>query len=447
MIKKYIVEQNSVFNKSIILSLYESGNFGFTIEGLTNEDRNILFPINPKIQIVKNEVNINSLPAHLLVVYLDESFVLKALILKDKRNKFFLFRSDHQKARQLNIHNKYIGSNIYILMDEYEQGCKSKGKSYYDGEGDFNQIKDFDYFENLYQKEIDNHINKDSNVFRLLFNNNNMFTADFTELVEKKRINIVNASLLDKKIFTLASMEKNKNDRKDCLLIDSETKDIKYLIYTYKPHFIKHFLLLKNLGNNQFEFVKETICFSEIFTCEGIKGITYKKASELAIRSFAKMHYENFYNEYISFELEEEFDEEVQSNLIVEQVQEAVVVSLRDELIKESIGIIRETGMELKIKPTMHGKERVLERIGQMNDEEMSSLLTVAYEKGYNSVHFLEKDPIMFKFLQYHQNKKRGKTLRFYKGVLFFFTLEPPHDLVTCFLYQTNYEKYISAER
>ena len=68
MIKKYIVEQNSVFNKSIILSLYESGNFGFTIEGLTNEDKNILFPINPKIQIVKNEVNINSLSNLLLVV-------------------------------------------------------------------------------------------------------------------------------------------------------------------------------------------------------------------------------------------------------------------------------------------------------------------------------------------------------------------------------------------
>ena len=120
-------------------------------------------------------------------------------------------------------------------------------------------------------------------------------------------------------------------NRKDCLLIDSESKDIRYLIFTYKPHFVKHFFLLKNLGDNNFEFIKETICFNEIFTSTGIKDLTFKNGSAFSAKSFAKIRYDNFYNEYINFELEEEFDEQVQSEL--EQVIDIKAIK-RDEIIK-----------------------------------------------------------------------------------------------------------------
>ena len=54
----------------------------------------------------------------------------------------------------------------------------------------------------------------------------------------------------------------------------------------------------------------------------------------------------------------------------------------------------------------------------------------------------LLSDPKMFKFLQYQQNKKRGKTLRLYKDYLFFYSMEPPHDLVTCFPFNSSFEMY-----
>ena len=443
MIKKYLVDRNSLFHKSLILSLFEPGKLGFILDGLSNEDQRLLFPLN-KIKTIKNEVDIKSIPTSIVVIYLDENLLLKAVVLLGSNKKYYLFKIDHQKPQQLNIHHKYISDNLSLLLDDYEKHCKSKGKSFYDGVGDFNKIKDLDYFENVYQKECDKHLNKKSKVYRLTFNNNNMFVVDFVSLVENHKITIINNKLLDKKIFTLQSMEKNKSDRLDSLLIDSESKDIKYLIFTYKPYFVKHYLLLKNLSNNQFEFIKETICFNEIFLCEGIKELTYKNASSFATRSFAKMHYENFYLEYISFELEEQFDEEVQNELIVEPVID-VKATFRNELIKESLNIVKERKMPLDIGVTLHGKERILERIGKMNDEEMLSIVKVAYENGKTSAHFIETNPTMFKFLQYQQNKKLGKTLRFYKDILFFFSLEPPHDLVTCFLYQSNYEQYVET--
>ena len=82
-----------------------------------------------------------------------------------------------------------------------------------------------------------------------------------------------------------------------------------------------------------------------------------------------------------------------------------------------------------------------------MNDEEMLSIVKVAYDKGLTSGHYIEKDPLMFKFLSYQQSKYIGKTLRIYKDVLFFYSLEPPHSLITCFPYKTNYEKYISNKK
>ena len=443
MIKKYYVDLKSSFHKSIILSLFERGSFDFTIEGLNDDENRKLFPIDNKIKEFKNEIDISKVPTKCIVVYLDESFVIKALVLESNKT-YYLFKADHQHASQLNIHSKYISSDLNALLTDYEKHCKNKGKSYYDGEGNFDDIKDLNYFENLYKKAVDKQIDKSSNIYRLTFDANNLFTADFVDLIEKNKINIVNGRTIDKKIFSLSTMQLNKHDRKDCLLIDSESKDIRYLIFTYKPHFVKHFFLLKNLGDNNFEFIKETICFNEIFTSTGIKDLTFKNGSAFSAKSFAKIRYDNFYNEYINFELEEEFDEQVQSEL--EQVIDIKAIK-RDEIIKEALATIKETNMPLDIGVTYHGKERILERIGNMSEEEMLSLVKVAYEKGLTSGHYIEKDPIMFKFLQYQQNKKIGKTLRFYKDILFFYSLEPPHSLVTCFLYQTNFDKYISSEK
>ena len=445
MIKKYLIDKNSTFHRSLALPLFEPGNFSFVIDGLMDNDRHNIFPISNKIKVSKGCVDINTVPSSIKVVYLDELNVIKALVIEDNKKNYYLFKADHQKSNQLNINRKYINKNLSSLLIDYERSCKKKGKSYYDGVGDFNDIKDIDYFENLYQEEIDNKVDKKSNCFRLTFNNNNMFTSDFVELVENHKIKIVNENKVVKQAFSFSSLEKNRTDRQDCLIIDSESEDIRYLIFTYKPHLIKHYLLLENLGDNNFKFVKETICFNEIFKLEGIKDITFKNASILATRSFAKMHYESFYNEYISFELEEAFDEEIQSEL-VEQIID-VKSSFRNELIKESLALIKQFNMFLDIGITLHGKERVLERIGEMNDEEMLSIVKVAYDKGLTSGHYIEKDPLMFKFLSYQQSKYIGKTLRIYKDVLFFYSLEPPHSLITCFPYKTNYEKYISNKK
>lgn len=446
MIKKYYVDSNSVFHKSIILSLFERGEYGFHIEGLNDSDYKDLFPNINKLKFIKDEIDIRCIPSKLVVVYLEDDYALKALLLMSSSKKYYLFKVDHQKNNQLNIHQRYINESINVLMDDYEKHSKNKGKNLYAGEGDFKLIKDIDYFENLYKEEVKKKVNKESSIYKLTFKTNNIFTADFVDYVEKGKIKIINKDHIDKKALTLSSMSKDKTDRKDCLLIDSETKDIKFFIFTYKPYLIKHFLLFKNLGNNKYEFIKETTCFNEILTDDSLKDITYKKASELASRSFSKIRYENFSEEYILFEEEEEFEEEVISELVVETVIDPRQVQ-KDALLKEVVLIIEELNMPLNIGVTIHGKERILERIGSMSDEQMLALVKVAYEKGLTSAHFIEKDPNMFKFLQYQQNKKLGKTLRLYKDILFFYTLEPPHSLVTCFFYKTNYEDYLAKAK
>lgn len=441
MIKKYYVKQDSIFNKSILLPLYEKGNLGFHIEGLTNNDINDLFPVKNKIKFSKDGVDVNSLPTTCLAVYLDEELNLKALVLSSSSHKYYLFKVDSQKEFQLNIHQKYISNDAKTLMDDYEKHCKTKGKNLYDGEGDFASIENIDYFENKY-KQIDvDHLDKKSSIYRLIFSSNNMFTTDFISLVENKHITIRNSERIDRSVLTLATMGQNKTDRRDCLLIDSETKDIKYFIFTYKPRFIKHYFLFKNLGNDTFEYLGNGICFNEIFSLEEFKEIKYKNGSEFATKSFAKNRYDNFFLEYIAFEEEEEFEEEVKSEL---ELAETAKKIKKDTLLQEALAFVKEHNSKLDIGVTYHGKERVLERIGEMKDEEMLALAKVAYEQGLTSVHFLEKDPIMFKFLQYQQGKTRNKTLRLYKDVLFFYSLEPPHSLVTCFLCDDNtYKRFV----
>ena len=268
-----------------------------------------------------------------------------------------------------------------------------------------------------------------------------MFVTDFIDLVEKHKITILNKEKVESAVFSLRSIEKNKNDRRDCLLIDSETKEIRYFIFTYKPDYLKHYFLLENLGNDTFTLIRETICFNELFASNELINIKYKNGSELASRSFAKNRYESYQTfDYISFEEEEEFDEEARNEF--EPVYVDFTKIKRDALIRDVLEQVKAHNYPLDIGVTLHGKERILQRIGEMNETEMLSLSKVAYELGLTSAHFIEKDTEMFQFLQYHQNKKQGKTLRLYKDLLVFYSLQPPHCLVTCFLYQKNYDLF-----
>ena len=445
MIRKYIVDVNTVFNKSIILTLLEKGEYGFHIEGLTDSDTKDLFPAINNIRYIKNEIDISCIPSRCYAVYLDEEYRLKALLLLSKSKKYYLFKVDHQKDRQLNIHQKYISVDVASLMLDYEKHCKNKGQNLYQGEGNFSLIKDVDYFEYQYHLDVKNQVSKESSIYKLIFHNNNLFTADFISLVENKIISIISKDKLDKSALTLLSMQKNKSDRRDCLLIDSVTKDIKYFIFTYKPSLVKHFLLFKNLGNDTFEFLKETTCFNELFALTELKDIRYRNGSELSAKSFEGVRYDNFFNEYITFEEEEAFDEEIKKELDFGYITPEK--KRKDQIVQEVLSIVKKEKLPLDIPVTLHGQARVNERIGEMNEKEMMCLAKVAYEKGLTSAHYIEKDTTMFNFLQYQQNKIIGKTLRFYKDILFFFTLEPPHSLVTCFFYQNNYETYLSHKK
>lgn len=96
MIKKYYVDYNSVFNKSLMYSLFEPGTFGFHLEGLTSQDEKDLFPTN-KIKYKKEEIDISSVPTKIVVAYLEEVLSLKALVLLSSSKKYYLFKVDHQK--------------------------------------------------------------------------------------------------------------------------------------------------------------------------------------------------------------------------------------------------------------------------------------------------------------------------------------------------------------
>ena len=443
MIKKYLLNQNSVFTKSLILSLFEPHPFGFEIEGLTDKDIKHLFNVNKNI-FKQEDIDLNKVPTKGVAVYLEDDLSLKAIVMKSPTNLYYLFKADPQKENKLNIHQKYISKDLDSLLEDYEKHLKTKGKSNYAGIGDISIIDNIDYFEKLYELDIDKKINKKSPIYKLLFTSNNLFVVDFVELVNHNQIKIINKYKINDKALTFESMQKHRINRKDCLFIDSETKDIKYFVFTYKPHFINHYILLKYIGNDEFEFIMETISFNKILSSNELKDITYRNGSEFATKQFAKRKYDNFYLEYLAFEEEEEFDEEVKENL-PEIVKEQPLVN-KEQLLLEVNRLLPLCKSSEVIGVTLHGKSRILERIGNLNDEEIYNLSKVAYEHGKTSVHYLEKDPLMFRFLQYQQNKIQHKTLRFFKDILFFYSMEAPHDLVTCFLYQNNYDKYVEVQ-
>lgn len=439
MICKYFPSIKTNIYKAIVLMFLERSDKGFIISGLSDDQYRELFPIKNNIKHIKNDIDISSIPFTLYAIYLDELNHLRALIVSSKNKTHYLFKADPQNEWILNIHQKFISNNLDELMGYYESRCKSKGQNLYGGVKELDTLSDIDYFENCYEDKVKKHIDKESMNYRLEFTNNNVFTEDFIHLIEKNVIKIVNQDDFDLHILSRDSMIKLRHDRHDCLIIDSDERNIKYFIFTFRPKYINHYLLLKKVGTNKFQFIKESVCFNQLFEDSELKDIRYRIASKFTIRNFEKIKYDNFYNEYIEFEEEEEFDEAVINEF---NLDEQPVLDSKELLLRNVEIEMNENHWPLDINVTLHGKARILERIGDFNDQQIASLAKVAYEKGLNSAHFIEKDSVMFKFLQYHQNKRRDITLRLYQDILFFYALKEPHDLITCFYYQTNFELF-----
>lgn len=446
MFKKYLIEPNSLFHKSLILSLCEPGEYVFHIEGLDTDLYKKLFN-HEKIKFNKSGLECKSLPSKCEVIYLEEdTYEIKALVISSN-NKYYLFKRDPQKNNQLNIHQKYISDNLASLLLDFEKHSKTKGKINYSGLGDFSIIKDKDYFEFLYEHKIKTQINKESTVYRLIFNENNNFTVDFVYLVKNKLVSIINESDLDQKVLNLETMNKHHEERNDCLFIDSEKKKINYFIFTYKSKLVNHYFLFKSLSDDCFEYIIEDISFNKLLAADELSNIKYKKCSSHASREFAKKRYLNFSSEYIEFEEEEELDFEAIKELALEESPLEITPKEKEELLKYSKELHKRFNLTNDISLTIHGRSRVLERLGEMSEDEMLVLAKVAYEFGKNPVHYYEQDPLMFKFLRYQQSKHSNKTLRIFKDVLFFFSFTPPHVLVTCFHYKANFDEFVIKQK
>ena len=87
------------------------------------------------------------------------------------------------------------------------------------------------------------------------------------------------------------------------------------------------------------------------------------------------------------------------------------------------------------------------ERINKMSYEEKLQLATLAYNNGEKPVDYLFVDETKCEFLQYKQSKHLGKTLRLYDGNIFIFSLAPPHDLVTCFDFESSYKWHLDHKK
>ena len=154
MFKKYYIDKNSEFNKSLILSLIEPGERGFKISGLKEAEYKDLFSTR-NIRFINNEVDFKSVTTKVEVIYLDDSLHLKALVLSSSSGLYYLFKIDHQDEHKLNINQKYISKDLSSLLLDFEAHSKSKGKINYYGEGDSSLIENINYFENLYSNDSD----------------------------------------------------------------------------------------------------------------------------------------------------------------------------------------------------------------------------------------------------------------------------------------------------
>lgn len=348
MIKKYLIEYNSVFGKSVVLPFYERGNFGFCIDGIDLSTKNKLFDLKYiKKQKSTKDIDLSN-ATRCVVAYLDENLIIKAFILYcpvDK--KYYSFRVDSQDGNKFRTQSNYIDANLELLTSDYEKSRKKKGKNDYYGIGDFKLIKDIDYFEYLYAENVKEQELESSNISRLIFTNNNKFTSDFIYLIEHKSLIISNIGRINSSALSNETMAKSRTDRKDCLLINFDLGRVEYFIYTYRPNIINHYLLFKNLGNNKFEFIEENTSFNSLFVSKTLKDIKYQIGSELASKTLSNMDYNDFCHQYIEFENDNRIDEEFDSEWAAFERAEIKENSKLDLTFKLE-SLLKEFGFEIK---------------------------------------------------------------------------------------------------
>ena len=597
MIKKYYLKPESTFAKTIALSFYDGSNKGFRVQDLKDDLRRELFPIRSlRISPKNNEVDPKSISTYVYSIYLDELNNIRAIIFYSSvKKQYYCFKSSDPKTFNLRFQQNYVSSSKQAIEEEAEKTFKKKGVNNLEGVGNPKSIENINYFEEKFLSQTEPRIDKKSKIYRLIFNETNQFSVDFVDKVKHKEISIVNMTAFESKVISLEEMGKLKRDRKDSVIINFETKTLDYFIYTYRPSVINHYLLFKNLGDNKYEFVSESISFNQLFTLASTKDISFRDANEFTSKSLAKKKYDEFLEQFIEFEegeeLEEEFNNdeeylgeykedidvssilgkelhnvlskygyELDGNLIyfsdyetmplalvqdscikirqnrsakdvtlssqiplrevdkidrkikellhdkpssrlvaLELLIDSVVSKPFDQKNKKQVAVARaieenkqslwdvdklypefyynnlsvKYGNWVNNKPaekkaakvvveeqrvflpsddadvglTNHGGARLEERGRIKEEDEKMRLAKEAYVNGKNSVHFLETDVDMFKYLQYKQNKYLGKTLRVYKNLIFIFSLEPPHDLITCFPYEDNFKQYKEAQK
>lgn len=598
MVKKYYVDKDSVFAKSIILPFFENDNVGFFVDGLDFKLKRELFnPKTLKINTKTNEVDSKSFLTYCSVVYLDDQLNIRAIILYSQSAKlYFCFRLSNQNEFTLRFQNNYVDKDSKNLEMDFEKSLKKKGTNHFNGIGDFEKIRNFNYFDIKYIDQINPRIDKKSNISRLIFTENNKFTADFINLVDRNLLSITNKSKLGNRVLSLETMAKLKTNRKDCLFVNFSTGNIDYFVYTYRPLMTNHYLLFKYLGKDKYEFVAEDICFNKLLLKEETKNLYFKPGTDFASKALSKMNYEDLSERYLEFSEDEEIDEEFNSEwILLEQLKqenrkkqfvldlkletllkdygctfednviyfrdfetiplgafgenhikikqnrlltdlsltnqislkdlnkieqnlkellhnkpssrlmaiEKLVDSVIDQkldndseeqrlliqeiennfqtlwasdksypadyfktifkkyddwknnssLIKEinekqsKKQVIKKTNIDIDMNITLHASLRMDERIGKMSDEEKLLLAKEAYSNGFTSVHFYEKNNLMFSFLQHQQNKYSGKTLRLHNDFIYIFSLKAPHDLITCFPIKDNYDRYVSTHK
>ena len=439
MFKKYFIDVKSEFNKSIILSLLEPGHYCFQINGLDNSVQRKLFN-KDNIKFNNDEVDPKSFKTNCVASYFEvDSYNLKALILENNKS-YYLFKVDSQKQNQLNINQKYISNDLNSLMSEFESKSKTKGKVNYLGIADKDIISNTNYFEEKYKRVLDKEETKNSSIYRLIFQDNNKFTVDFTYRVGNKILTILNKEKLEDKILTLSSMQKHSTNRKDCLFIDSETKEIKYYIYTHKQYLLNHYYLFKYVGNDCFEFIMEDISFNKVLSSIELKELIYKKASKFATQEFARMDYENFAELFTSYEEDEELDNAIITELGIQETSKLTNKEI-ENLRREARSYVEKHNMNTDIYLSLHGRQRMQERLDpKLTEQDMLLITKYVFEKCKNPASFIETDIDLFTFLRYKQGNYPNTQFRIYNYTLFAFSMTPPHELKTCFNFKENFE-------
>ena len=116
--------------------------------------------------------------------------------------------------------------------------------------------------------------------------------------------------------------------------------------------------------------------------------------------------------------------------------------SYNKETIAKSFKNLGTTNVD-NVSLTIHGSHRISERIQDLTEEEKLNLAKHAFNEGKTPMHFYDSSPNDYKCLLYLQNKTRDTTLKLYNDVVFIFSKDLTHHLVTCFPYKQSYDNYM----